>query len=94
MVDLTKETARPSWADRVLTHRIAFPALALTVSTLGLIPVFLHLNLDVGWFLYVAGRIRDGATMYVDVVDVNQPLIAWLSLVPVLVADALVSPRS
>jgi hypothetical protein len=47
-----------------------------------------QLNHDVAWYLYSAGRIFDGATLYVDIVEVNPPLgiwtflpVAWLSRV-------------
>lgn len=44
---------------------------------------------DSAWLLYVAGRVLDGAVLYRDVVEVNPPLIIWLTLVPELIARAL-----
>ncbi len=38
------------------------------------------LNGDSAWLLYVAGRVLDGARLYVDVVEVNPPLVVWLNL--------------
>ena len=46
-------------------------------------------NHDVGWFLHVAGRLLDGDRLYVDVIDVNPPLIVYLSAAPVACARAM-----
>lgn len=43
---------------------------------------FLHT--DVSWYLYVAERLLDGSRLYVDLGDVNPPLIVYLSTPPVL----------
>ncbi len=54
------------------------------------LPVFLGiLNHDVAWFLHAAGRILSGQRLYVDVVEINPPLIVWLNLGPVLLARSL-----
>jgi hypothetical protein len=45
-------------------------------------------NSDSAWYLYMAGRVLHGATMYVDVVDTNPPLIVWLTLPPAWLAGA------
>jgi hypothetical protein len=37
---------------------------------------------DIAWLLYVARRWMAGQELYVDVVEVNPPLIVWLSAVP------------
>jgi hypothetical protein len=37
---------------------------------------------DVGWFLYSASRLLDGARLYQDVVDPNPPMIFFLNLAP------------
>lgn len=51
---------------------------------------FLHT--DVSWYLYVAERILDGSRLYIDLVDVNPPVIVYLSTPPVL-ASRLVGIR-
>ena len=51
---------------------------------------FLHT--DVSWYLYVAERFLDGSRLYVDLGDVNPPLIVYLSTPPVL-ASRLVGVR-
>ncbi len=43
-------------------------------------------NHDMAWLLYVAGRALDGATLYVDVIEINPPLIIFLSMVAELIA--------
>jgi hypothetical protein len=40
------------------------------------------LNQDVGWLLHVAHRLFDGGTLYVDVIEVNPPLVVWLTAIP------------
>src|ERR1700739_4588515 len=44
---------------------------------------------DIAWLLYVARRWLAGRELYVDVVEVNPPLIIWLSAIPVRLADWL-----
>ena len=47
------------------------------------------LNGDSAWLLLVAGRVLDGSMLYVDVVEVNPPLVVWLNLPVVAVARLL-----
>jgi hypothetical protein len=44
---------------------------------------------DMAFLLYAAGRVLDGARLYVDVVEINPPLIVAINLPPVLLARAL-----
>jgi hypothetical protein len=48
-----------------------------------------HVDHDVAWYNYAAARVLDGATLYVDVIDVNPPLIIYLHVPPVWAARAL-----
>ncbi len=41
---------------------------------------------DIAWLLYVARRWMAGRELYVDVVEVNPPLIVWISAVPLELA--------
>ena len=41
---------------------------------------------DIAWLLYVARRWLAGRELYVDVIEVNPPLIVWLSAVPLTVS--------
>ncbi len=47
---------------------------------------------DIAWLLYVAEQWLKGRQLYVDLVEVNPPLIVWLSAVPVALADMLRLP--
>lgn len=44
---------------------------------------------DVAWLLYVARRWMGGRELYTDLIEVNPPLIIWISAVPILLADWL-----
>ncbi|HJV00527.1 MAG TPA: hypothetical protein VJ752_08270 [Burkholderiaceae bacterium] len=61
-----------------------WPLLALPLSlavALGALAQFrLPLNHDVAWLLALAGRVLEGARLYVDYPEVNPPLIVWLNL--------------
>jgi hypothetical protein len=49
---------------------------------------------DIAWLLYVARRWMAGRELYVDVVEVNPPLIVWISAIPLQLAAWLdVSPQ-
>lgn len=47
------------------------------------------MNHDIGWYIHVAGRLVDGADLYVDVVEVNPPLIVYLATPAVALARIL-----
>jgi hypothetical protein len=66
-------------------------AITTTIAAVGLgaLMVFTRpITGDVGWFLYMAGLVVDGQRLYVDVLEVNPPLIVWLSI-PVVLAERL-----
>ena len=48
---------------------------------------------DTGFLLYIAGRVLDGARLYVDIIEINPPLIVGLNLPIVLAARALDVPE-
>ncbi|MBV9656258.1 MAG: hypothetical protein JOZ42_17025 [Acetobacteraceae bacterium] len=60
-------------------------SLLALLATLGLV-LFTTLSTplkdDVAWLLYMAGRWLDGQRLYVDLIEVNPPLIIWISAVP------------
>ncbi len=73
----------------------AAPSLISTISILLLAAVtaavlFISLRLpmkdDIAWLLYVARRWMAGRELYVDVVEVNPPLIVWISAIPIKLA--------
>jgi hypothetical protein len=47
---------------------------------------------DIAFLLYTAGRVLDGARLYVDIVEINPPLIVALNLPAVLLARAIGAP--
>ena len=52
-----------------------------------------ELNCDVGWFLYSADRLLNGAILYQDIIEINTPLIYYFYVIPVWIAKALnISP--
>ena len=53
----------------------------------GLAHLFPPLNHDVGAVLQWSGRMLQGERLYVDINDVNPPLIYWLNLIPAGLAD-------
>lgn len=70
--------------------RIGFGAFVLAVFGIAVVPVFLGvLNHDVAWYLHIADRVLAGDRLYVDVVEINPPLIVWLNIPPILLAHAL-----
>ena len=44
---------------------------------------------DVAWYLYATGRLLDGATLYRDIIDLNPPLIFYLTTPAVWIARGL-----
>ncbi len=44
---------------------------------------------DIAWLLYVARRWMGGQELYVDLLEVNPPLIIWISAVPLAIANWL-----
>jgi hypothetical protein len=69
---------------RLLRRDGVFFGCAAALVLLAVVPEFRSRTLpDTGWLLYAAGRLLDGATLYVDLVEVNPPLIVWLNALPV-----------
>src|SRR6188472_1630962 len=44
---------------------------------------------DIAWLLYVARRWLAGRELYIDVVEINPPLIVWISAIPLQLASWL-----
>jgi len=63
-----------------------------TLLLLGVLGTVLFITLrsplkdDIAWLLYVARRWMAGRELYIDVVEVNPPLIVWISAVPLEIA--------
>jgi hypothetical protein len=74
-----------------LPHRplVSAVSLILLASVLGAV-LFVALRSplkdDIAWLLYVARRWMAGRELYIDVVEVNPPLIVWISAIPLEIA--------
>ncbi|RKK05913.1 hypothetical protein EBE87_05490 [Pseudoroseomonas wenyumeiae] len=64
---------------------IVLAALALVLFVLLRAPM----KDDIAWLLWVARQWLKGQRLYIDVVEVNPPLIIWISAIPVLIGDAI-----
>lgn len=92
-VDLNN-SAKDSWAEHGSVskagpidrgHQIKWMTLGGGVFILAAIPLFFtSIDRDVGWHLFGAQRLLEGATLYEDIIEVNPPLIFYLSLPPAL----------
>ncbi len=75
---------------RLLESRPATATMAVVLALTGLVPQFLSRTLpDVSFLLYAAGQVLDGARLYVDLLEINPPLIVWLNLPIVAAARAV-----
>ncbi|NNG14924.1 MAG: hypothetical protein HKM89_00495 [Gemmatimonadales bacterium] len=62
-------------------------AIVVGIAALGLAAEFVAPpDPDNAFFLYAAGRVLDGAKLYVDVVEINPPLIIAFNFPPILIA--------
>ena len=69
---------------RPLRKRGVFFGCAALLVLFAMVPELRSRTLpDTGWLLHAAARMLDGATLYVDLVEVNPPLIVWLNAIPV-----------
>ncbi len=67
--------------------RLPFALLVGAFVALGAIAAFAWpLNWDAAWYLEMASQFLEGRRLYVDLVDINPPLIVWLSTIPVGIA--------
>jgi hypothetical protein len=71
---------------------VAFGAaslLAVVLAAVAGVSYFDFYHRDVGWSLYVAEQMVDGARLYADVIDENPPWLFWLSTTPVALSRLL-----
>lgn len=70
-----------------LGRRWVFAVLLASIATLGLAAEFIGPpGADNAYLLYSAGRVLDGAKLYVDILEINPPLIVAFNFPPVLIA--------
>jgi len=81
-------------SEQVSARQCAARAAALGVLTVTLALVLFitmrtPLKDDVAWLIYVARKWMGGQQLYVDLIEVNPPLIIWLSAIPALLGTWL-----
>lgn len=80
---------RTSWVSP-LSNRLLFLLSVALVATPGLVQVFFGTDdHDIGWLVYIAGRVLDGARLYVELVEANPPLIVVLNMPAALLSRVL-----
>ena len=77
-----RRRAGPSAGASAAPRRAALALLAATVALVLFVALRAPLKDDIAWLLYVARRWLAGRELYVDVVEVNPPLIVWISALP------------
>src|SRR3984957_3491892 len=76
-------TARP-WVSA-----ISLLLLSAVIALVLFVAIRSPLKDDIAWLLYVARRWMAGRELYVDVVEINPPLIVWISAIPIALAGWL-----
>ena len=67
---------------------LALTLVAIVSSVVLLLRPDLGVALDAALYLHGAERLLAGGQLYIDFVDINPPLAAWLHVPPVLIAQA------
>jgi hypothetical protein len=79
--------AAPALADNRRAISVASTTLLLVALAVVLFTALRSpLKDDIAWLLYVARRWLAGRELYVDVIEVNPPLIIWISAIPIRIA--------
>ncbi len=68
---------------------IRLASLALLLGVTGVVmfaALYSPLKDDIAWLLYVARRWLAGRELYVDLIEVNPPMIVWISAIPLTLA--------
>lgn len=73
----------------LLLSALSVIALLLILACVLFVTMRSPLKDDIAWLLYVARRWMGGRELYVDVVEVNPPLIVWISTLPLQIAEWL-----
>jgi hypothetical protein len=71
---------------RPMVSAISLFLLASVLTCVLFIALRSPLKDDIAWLLYVARRWMAGRELYIDVVEVNPPLIVWISAIPLEIA--------
>jgi len=76
-------------AIRPFVNAVSLALLLVVVSVVMFAALRSPLKDDIAWLLYCARRWIAGRELYVDVVEVNPPLIIWISAIPLQVSRLL-----
>ena len=71
---------------------VSIAAFLLVLVAVLAIVIAAPLKDDVAWLLHVGRAILHGHQLYTDIVEINPPLIVWISAVPAFLADATGAP--
>jgi len=71
---------------RPLVSAISLLLLLAVLAVVLFVAVRSPLKDDIAWLLYVARRWMAGRELYIDVIEVNPPLIVWISAIPISLA--------
>jgi hypothetical protein len=82
MTPTSSRAPAPAIAHRPMVSAISLVLFAAVLGVVLFIALRSPLKDDVAWLLYVARRWMAGRELYVDVVEVNPPLIVWISAIP------------
>lgn len=80
-------TPRGSWITMA-----SMTAVSLTLAVVLTVTIASPLKDDIAWLLHVAQAALHGSRLYTDIIEVNPPMIIWISAIPVALADAIGTP--
>ena len=87
MTHISSRALRPvDFSRRLLASAISLILLLSVVGVVLFVALRSPLKDDIAWLLYVARRWMAGRELYIDVVEVNPPLIIWISAIPLQIA--------
>jgi hypothetical protein len=88
MTCISSPTFRPGVFSRGwVVSAISLILLIFVVGVVLFVSLRSPLKDDIAWLLYVARRWMAGRELYIDMVEVNPPLIIWISAVPLQIAQ-------
>src|SRR5689334_5583319 len=83
----SRTSGPPDVCLRPVVSAISLMFLLFVAAAVLFIAIRSPLKDDIAWLLYVARRWLQGRELYVDVVEVNPPLIIWISALPLSLAQ-------
>jgi len=85
MTPISSRALAPA-AQRPMASAVSLLLLVTVLSAVLFIALRSPLKDDIAWLLYVARRWLAGRELYIDVFEVNPPLIVWISAIPLEIA--------